>query len=104
MTTLVAYPSAIKRAEAYKLTDTGDVWGPLLAYSPRDHSIGPTRPPEKVQLTPGETFPQYVQKCAGGWTVEASSLHAGEFHPRMWRRHKDIERFGDPLPFVETTT
>jgi hypothetical protein len=45
----------------------------------------------------------YVQKCMGGFTVEKPALNVGQYHPRVWRRHPDIERHGEPVLRVENT-
>jgi hypothetical protein len=103
METLIAYPNAIKRAEAFQLLDNGEVWGPLWPFVPFDaNTIGHART-DKSTLPPGQSFPSYVQASAGGYTVERPALNAGEYHPRIWRRHPDIERFGEPVLRVENT-
>jgi hypothetical protein len=104
MRTLIAYPNVIKRAEAYKQLDTGEIWGPLWPFIPKED--GPTllrHEALRMSLDPGQTFETYVEKVAGGYTVEAPVLNAGEYYPRIWRRASVIESFGELMPRVEDT-
>lgn len=103
MQTLIAYPSAIKRAEAFQLQDSGEVWGPLWPFMPRDGNTIGNAQTENMPLPAGKTLEDYVRQCAGSWTVEKPKLNAGEYHPRIWRRHPDIERHGEPVLRVEQT-
>jgi hypothetical protein len=105
MKTLVAYPSAIKRAKAYKQLDTGEVWGPLWPFVPRKDPgwVMPHHDPELMTLPPGDTFEALVRKAAGGYEVETPTLGAGEFYPRIWRTGLGREQCGDPVLRVEET-
>jgi hypothetical protein len=107
MKTLIAYPIAIKRAEAYMQLDTGEVWSPLRPFVARNEPgfwSNPYRDPELTKLPPGETLETFVNKAAGGYTVESPTLGAGEFYPRIWRTGEGLEQCGDPVLRVEDTS
>src|SRR5260370_26092316 len=103
MPTLIAYPGAIQRAEAYTQLDSGEIWGPLWPFRPKDESSTASRTAESLKLTAGETFEGLVTRVAGGYTVETPVLNAGEYYPRIWRTASVIELHGEPLPPVEQT-
>jgi hypothetical protein len=105
MKTLIAYPCTVKRAEAYKQLDTGEVWGPLWPFVPRKEPgwAYPHRDPVLMRLDPGETLEAFVDKAAGGYAVETPPLNAGEFYPRIWRTGEGLEQCGDPVLRVEVT-
>jgi hypothetical protein len=103
MKTLILYPRAIKRAEAYQQAGPGEMWGPLWPFLPRDKAEPGYRDPELMKIPTGETFEAYVRKLAPGRVLETPTLGAGEYYPRIWRTGVDVERYGEAFPRVEDT-
>ena len=103
MKTFVVYPKVIKRAEAHKLLDNGEIWGPLWPFLPKNKGESYWREAMLHKLSPGETFEDYAKLVAGGYTIDTALLDAGEYYPRIRRTASVVESIGEPLPRVEDT-
>jgi hypothetical protein len=105
----IIYPPDKTHSEAWVFFDNGEYVGPLWPYSRYGQGGGLNynstyyKPTRRGAMATGDTLDTVVMRIAAGLTISKPTINPGEFHPRVWRSSRNLERFGDSVLWVEKT-